>query len=328
MALSRRHPGAAPPSYPDPASSQVPTCPFPSAPGRVPALPARGTLGARRRQRRPQPQGGRCSPRQPSALPEGALTEVPAPLRRGLVGENPGGIGGVEGGAGGVGMLPAEEFAEGALHRLVFSHAAAGRAGAGEGPVRPRPALARMTEPRTGSPGASTRSCPPPSSAPAHRKTGAKGAAARLEMRATWAGKRLRLGRGPAPRPPPRLPPRRPTPPAAFLPASFYNGPLSARPRWAGDLAQPTPSRGDKPSLPQVGSWPSSCNLLSPGGRRRASPLPLQRFRSGAGQYGTFGNHSCAQHRGLGWSKLTRGRVLWALRSGGCGPPVDIWKCP
>nr|XP_036861027.1 translation initiation factor IF-2-like [Manis javanica] len=224
MALSRRHPGAAPPSYPDPASSQVPTCPFPSAPGRVPALPARGTLGARRRQRRPQPQGGRCSPRQPSALPEGALTEVPAPLRRGLV----------------------------------------GRAGAGEGPVRPRPALARMTEPRTGSPGASTRSCPPPSSAPAHRKTGAKGAAARLEMRATWAGKRLRLGRGPAPRPPPRLPPRRPTPPAAFLPASFYNGPLSARPRWAGDLAQPTPSRGDKPSLPQELQCPHTTHVRRP----------------------------------------------------------------
>lgn len=129
--------------------------------------------------------------RRPSARPSpsGALTEVPGPL---LLGEDPGGIGGVEGGGVGVGMLLAEEFAEGALHRLVLFHAAAGHAGAGEGPSLGRPALPG-TEPCTVSLRHSTRPCPAPSFRPARGATGAAGAAARLEMRATWTGKRLRL---------------------------------------------------------------------------------------------------------------------------------------
>jgi hypothetical protein len=56
-----------------------------------------------------------------------------------------------------------EELAEGALHRLVLFHAAAGRAGTGEGPCVPRPALPG-TPLRTVSPGtlpAHVRRCPP-----------------------------------------------------------------------------------------------------------------------------------------------------------------------
>lgn len=57
----------------------------------------------------------------------GALTKVPGSLLLGLVGENPGWIGGVEGRGGGVGVLLPKEFAESALHGLVLFHAAAGR---------------------------------------------------------------------------------------------------------------------------------------------------------------------------------------------------------
>lgn len=54
--------------------------------------------------------------------------KVPGPLLLGFLGENPGWVGGVEGGrGGGVGMLLPKEFAESALHGLVLFHAAAGR---------------------------------------------------------------------------------------------------------------------------------------------------------------------------------------------------------
>lgn len=45
----------------------------------------------------------------------------------------------------------------------------------------------------------------------------------------------------PRPAPPPR-PPRRPTPPAAFLPASFHNRPLLARPGGLGTSPGPRPA--------------------------------------------------------------------------------------
>lgn len=136
-------------------------------------------------------------------------------------------------------MLLAEDFAEGTLHRLVLFHAVAGHAGTGEGPSLGRPALPG-TKPRTVSPGHSTSPCPLQSSAPARRATGGTGVAARLEMRATWTGKRLRLSAAP--------PRGRPTPPAAFLPASFYNRPLLARPSGLGTLPGPRPEEEPFPS--------------------------------------------------------------------------------
>lgn len=68
--------------------------------------------------------------------------KVPGSLFLGLLGENPGWVGGIEGRGGRVGMLLPKEFAEGALHRLVFFHAAAGLS-VPEGrtfPPSPRPA--------------------------------------------------------------------------------------------------------------------------------------------------------------------------------------------
>lgn len=62
----------------------------------------------------------------PRLLPWGALTKIPGSLFLGLLGENPGWVGGVEGRGGRVCMLLPKEFAEGALHRLALFHAAAG----------------------------------------------------------------------------------------------------------------------------------------------------------------------------------------------------------
>lgn len=88
--------------------------------------------------------------------------EAPGPLLRGLLGEDPGGVRGVEGGGGRVGMFLAEEFAESA--RVLF-HAAAGRAGAGGGPSLPRlpcSGLDSTASPRGPLPGHAARRPPGP----------------------------------------------------------------------------------------------------------------------------------------------------------------------
>lgn len=85
-------------------------------------------------------------------------------------------------------MLLAEEFAEGALHRLVLFHAAAGRAAPGEGPSLPRPCPAPDPSPLRLPRGPLTGHAPRPAPRPRAPATGAAGAAARLQMRATWTG--------------------------------------------------------------------------------------------------------------------------------------------
>lgn len=134
-------------------------CRLSSFPGRpagsnvsVPAHPPRGT----RRESNPGPG------------PLGWLTEIPVALLGGLLGEDPRRVGGIEGGAvGRVGMLLAEEFAEGALHRLVLLHAAQVW-GWGAAPGRD-PAPLALPAARWVSPGRATRPWP-------RRPTGAAGA--------------------------------------------------------------------------------------------------------------------------------------------------------
>lgn len=123
------------------ASSPFPASPWPvrrfqrvPAPARLPSAQVTPESGGKRRRR--DFSLAFFSP------PWGALTKVPGSLFLGLLGENPGWVGGVEGRSGRVGMLLPKEFAEGALHRLVLFHAAAGLS-VPEGrtfPPSPRPA--------------------------------------------------------------------------------------------------------------------------------------------------------------------------------------------
>uniref|UniRef100_A0AC11CXP2 Uncharacterized protein n=1 Tax=Ovis aries TaxID=9940 RepID=A0AC11CXP2_SHEEP len=158
--------GGAPPSFSQrppfaegscPASAQVQTRCFPSALARLPPSRPRITQSPGRA----PPLGCGTTRRPPRAPLPGALTEAPGPLLRGLLGEDPGGVRGVEGGGGRVGMFLAEEFAESA--RVLF-HAAAGRAGAG-GPSLPRlpcSGLDSTASPRGPLPGHAARRPPGP----------------------------------------------------------------------------------------------------------------------------------------------------------------------
>lgn len=157
--------------------------------------------------------------------------EAPGPLLRGLLGENPGGIGDVKGGAVGVGMLLAEDLAEGTLHRLVLFHAAAGHAGTGEGPSLGRPALPG-TEPRTVSPG--TLPAHVPGSPPRPRDGRQVVRASPLAWKCELPGQVRGCGGA------------RPRPAAAQLPRPHSCPPPSQQAivgtaQWAGDLAGPTP---------------------------------------------------------------------------------------
>lgn len=119
------------PAAPSPPPRRSQPAPRRAAPRPAPpASQPRGRLD-------PDPEKGAARHPALPRSPEGALTETPGPFLRSLLGENPRGVGGVEGGGVGVGMLLAEEFAEGPLHSLVLFHAAAGRADAGPGPSAP-----------------------------------------------------------------------------------------------------------------------------------------------------------------------------------------------
>lgn len=107
-----------------------------------------------------------AAPPRPAAA---ALTEVPGVLVGGLLGEDPGRVGGVEGRGGGAGVLPPEELAEGAGHRRALLHGAAGRRLALPGHVAvpvpvPVPARPRSREMRATWPGEGG-ACPAPPAA-------------------------------------------------------------------------------------------------------------------------------------------------------------------
>lgn len=262
--------GGAPPSFSQrppfaegscPASAQVQTRCFPSALARLPPSRPRITQSPGRA----PPLGCGTTRRPPRAPLPGALTEAPGPLLRGLLGEDPGGVRGVEGGGGRVGMFLAEEFAESA--RVLF-HAAAGRAGAG-GPSLPRlpcSGLDSTASPRGPLPGHAARR--PPGPRTGRQVLGAPPLSEKCELPGQVRGCRC----APAP-------PRGRRRPAARLPR-LHSCRLLPQPaivggsRWAGEPRPAHAQRADDPPPPR-GRLPGLLLRPSPRG-------PGPRFQGGS----------------------------------------------
>lgn len=167
--------------------------------------------------------------------------KVPGRVLRGLLGENPGRVGGVERGGAGAGVLLAEEFAEGALHRLVLSHAGRRRPRGRRGHLPGSPCPARVSTSRA-PPGGPYRAMAPPSSQPARR--GQVLRVPPLAWKCELPGQVRGGGRVPAPprgsRPAAQLPG-----PHSFLPPSTtghcWRGPVGCGPRPASETSRPAP---------------------------------------------------------------------------------------
>ena len=195
-------------------------------------------------------------------------------LLRGLLGEDPGRVGGVEGSGGRVGMLLAEEFAESALHRRVLFHAAAGRAGAEGGPSLPRlpcSGLDSAPSPRGPLPGHAPRRPPRPRTG--RQVLGAPPLSEKCELPGQVRGCRC------APAPPPGR--RRP---AARLPRLHSCRLLPqlaivGGSRWAGEPRPAHAQRGDDPHPPR-GRLPGL--FLRPLPPRKGGGGPGPRFQGGS----------------------------------------------